>query len=691
MSAFASWATDDHDESAAADMSIDLLLSRIVGTRKGRDKISDLLRLVTAAWPVGRTSWPSTATALHRHHGSAVINELWDLHGEDDCLLPRDVVEPIIPSEARPAFWQFVAEGPAGAFRATDKVLRHWAAGRNLDGTPRERLSSGSIKNMIGARHRLAKLIVETREAAEAPELAVVLPVEFAAWTPDAIPQRKTAADFNAVPANRDKPPPPLLVFRRALKAYDRFCQARARKGAPSIWWLRRRALLGILALGPRAQTVAALRAGHVIERHHFGGDTYGPALLYTVLKDQPGVTRYQGIPDLLFMWIREYADFVGITDIPDAPLFRTKRTTDRPDQTPKSKSISDMCETALKEFRLPGDSETYTSHTIRRLAEEFASIAGSLWIASHISDLIHETAGKPLDGQVWANFLLDHEPGDGGISATYKSLKNSRVHEKWARMAALGVWEWVWEDNGARKAPDLTAIAAAEDHLATAVTDQRLAQARIGALKVQERSLEAEKASVFVEGPTNSMDDVVREIREVHRIDLRVRTVRMEQDDERETLARCNAAVEEATSACGEARQALVPLDDFLTTDEVETLRRQADEIAHSEADEGVEEGPRILRRDGDIRDFAWAIGMSESQARRYATKGSEWQMFFDDAPNSPYPKGVERPTERRTVIRFDELPLHRYPSEVVERLRWLMTQERNVKLPGVDAPSAS
>ena len=55
----------------------------------------------------------------------------------------------------------------------------------------------------------------------------------------------------------------------------------------------------------------------------------------------------------------------------------------------------------------------------------------------------------------------FDRELND--VIDAYKDIKNERSREYWSREAALGAWEFLWGERGARKAPDLDGIARAQ------------------------------------------------------------------------------------------------------------------------------------------------------------------------------------------------------------------------------------
>jgi len=654
-----------------------LLLSRVVGIRKGRPLIY-CLRHVTAAYG-SDVRWRVTDNLVRERPRHAEVNRLWIVADNSDGLLPLDVIDDFIPRAAWEPLWRFVADGPAMAFRTTDALLACWANGLDLDGTTRRPQSVASVKQFLTARRRFARLILDTLSASSL--IGVNLPEEFHQWSLVPLPPDKDpATDFYAVHANRDKPAPPLIVVRRALSDLTRRNnRVKKRRSGSRQLVQRQRILIGILVLGPRAGTVAALRVCDYIPCHTFPDGVRGPALRYTHLKGQPGVSRIQGIPQELAEWIEEYMEYMGMDRRSTVSLWWNSRSPYGENDCQNSAAITSSCQAAMRRYTPPDDPRTYSPHTLRRLCEEKACLYGAAWIQEHEEELAHLVDGLPIDPQCWANFLLDHEAA-GSMSVLYKGLKNTSAHEKWGRLAALGVWEYVRGDRGARKGPDVEAIEAARETLVDREVDVRLIESQVQGLQARETAVREEKTLVFSR-PCHETEALIRALFDLQRLDHGLDVLRGEMDVAREEMVEAEVALERARRDLVDAERSRVPLDDFLSTEEVSDLRAMAEKQQDSDEEGGI----AILRRTFTLKEFAWAIGMSESQVRRFVLKNSAWRAFFDDDSGGPYPRGVERPSRNKARFAFDELPLGRYPTEAIQRLRWLMSQPEGCGLPGL------
>jgi integrase len=458
----------DLTQSAELELAVHLVLSRVLGTQRGgRAYNPAICLLVTAIGDYERTRGPLVSRALKRREMSPFdLDDLWAVAKGNGQLLDRDLVACFFPS----AVWQGVADfiglGPVRAWQRAEQILTCWSRGFEPDGSRRaKRMSAKTIELLAGGFQRLAKELCELRKLADA-EAIPLDPQLLSAWRAEQMPAKLSAKQLGATPANSDRRAPSLSAARKALKAAHSDVErrkrlAQTRRGMGDR--LRNRALLAVfLVTGARAGAVLSLTRGEFV-RYHRSGEHVGPAILLRPGKTlERDLVRVKVLPEVVGDWIQEWIDYRGLDD-PDTPLWPV--STNRPIAIERQ-SVSGVIGKMLAPF-VPD--RNCSPHTLRHLAEKLAFQAGMDWLDANRQQLLDDESlsGMPSSPQTFADALLDHSLST--VQDTYKDINSERGRETWARIAAAGVWDYIWGERGAPRGPDVERIKAARAQLAAA------------------------------------------------------------------------------------------------------------------------------------------------------------------------------------------------------------------------------
>jgi integrase len=670
-------AMSDATQTAELELAVHLVLSRLLGTQSGRRAYNaPVCVLATAIAGCNRMQGPAVDGALKRRGLKPTdLDNLWVVARSNGQLLERDLVDAFFPATVWEAVANLISLGPVRAWERSEQLLSCWARGLETDGTKRHRMSKNTMELHLGAFHRLARELCELRKLADAGTIPLARSV-LEDWRPEQIPAKLKAEQLGAAPSNNDRRAPSLRGARRALKAAHRDVEQRKRHSAMRrtlVRPLRNRALLAVfLVTGARLRAIAELTRADFV-RHYRSGDHVGPALLLRPGKTiQRDVVRVKVLPDIVGDWIQEWINYVGIDDEPEAslwPVSRDRRTSVDP------QSVTLLIRKMLAPF-VPGQS--CSPHTLRHLCEKLAFQAGMDWLEANRKRLLEDESlsGMPTSPQTFADALLDHSLST--VQDTYKDISSERGREVWARIAAAGVWEYVWGERGAPKGPDVGRINAAREALDTAANRRANAEQMLARLKTQ-KALLRQRA-----GTDDSLDAKAL-------IQMQFQT-----DDVADQIIEAAVALSEAEHALeltqaelAEAQSALVPVDDDV---DVAALEREVADGVPAVAEVAPPPAPdQVGLFEGRIRDrvnpreFHWALGseqlVSDVTLRRYIRgqlpypAGDRRNLW--DAPSLPgqLPGCIERPSPRKTWILVDHLDLTRYTSGVIKRLAYLQT----------------
>jgi hypothetical protein len=652
-----------------------LLTSRLAGERVGRPMLYQQMRALVGQFEPPPTLPIAKRVMRERRLRREDIDRDWTVAELSTGKLDRDLVEAFIPREIWPFIWEAIRIGPVSWAYGFERLMRLWAVGAEVDGSRRLALAASTLNTYITTQYRFARRVIELRTWAAHHN--VQLPDEFAQWVKDELPTFKWGDGYGGVITFPTTKAPHLLHVRRALHGLDqRVRTQRRRKSTHGKRALKWRALLGTVAsTGARASTLAELKVDDFLPAYRFPDGTVGPALRYTYIKGRPGVVRVQGVPETVGEWISEH---IRVNRVGPGSLWGGVDS----EKGRSAESLSETVATVMAEFADPGDDDRYASHDLRRIAERYARRFGDqLFVAADNAPAEEGVVGSPADGQTLANLLTDHAPRT--VDATYKDLLNANAVEHWARVAALGVWEYVWGDRGARRVPDIEAITQAHERLVDARANRAVAERSLAELKERRAQLRATRGStlaVSTSEPTEIADALLALMRYAdeieHVADLLV--------DVSADLASAVGAVDDAERNLERALAIRVPVDDFASAEELAELAEIAESYALAPGD--PEAPAPAIRRSFTTREMAWATGLSVAQMKRFFIGQGNFTAIFDHTA-SGRPLGVERVSERRQFANFDELPLHRYPARIIERLQWLMRQPHGCLLPGRDA----
>jgi hypothetical protein len=604
------------------------------------------------------------------------IADWWE-EAEDagEYTLGRDRVTPFFPTDGWTPVWELIEGGPAAAKKRVERLCRRWAKGRTSDGNgTREPVGDSMIDHYLNAFRRFAREVDEVRKlTADELDLDDAVSSALAQWPISELPELKTPKELGAIEVRRDRTAPEFRAFRRAIKAVSQEAEDRLKRKTledSAYMYLRNRVLFALIGIfGLRRATIGLLQVKDYIPAHRFSDGTEGPALAFRHFKGRPGLVRYKGLPPLVALWLEQWLEIAGISDCPEAYVWRPADARDR--------EYTDVPSTKVIEYSVVNGISPYAGkrcspHLIRHLTGKVAIAVGITWLYENQEHLLHhDMTSMPSSAQTFEDLALDHELNDP--TDRYKDLNSEQGRELWSREIAHRAWDLIWNDKGARLGPDWPRIETA----AAALRDSEMHEARVrAAIKETRREQQAIVDKAMVEAGGLEMRDLV--VAQLHAVALSTRMA-----DLADQLADAAHSTERAMREYEEARNARVPVPDETSDAALQAeFARLGDSDSAPAEDEGSAAGvtmrPIVLGRE-----FRWAVGenvLHEKALQRYARGESlrgATQLFNID-PETGRPIGVHRPSPSILEIVVDELPLENYPETVVKRLRWLQTQPK-------------
>jgi integrase len=655
----------------------------MLGTQKGERAYNTSLCALTTAIAAHETTRGIAPRHIFKRLGMkpADLDDLWVVARGNGQLLDRELVETFFSDAVWIAVGDVISLGPVRAWERAEHVLSCWARGLELDGSKRpRRLSEKTIDLLAACFHRFAKELCELRKLADVGAVDLN-PEVLAAWENAQIPAKVTGAKLGASPANTDRRAPSLKAARRALKQTDReVTRRRARSGLRRSMGmaLRDRAMLALfLVTGARLGAITRLKRSD-FDRYgrSRSGDHVGPVVMLQPGKTlQRHVLRAKFLPEVVGDWIQEWIDYAGINDDPDAPLWPLgKEGTEGLDPQAVYARIRILLDPFVPD-------RSCSPHTLRHLCEKLAFQAGIQWLDANRQRLLEDEnlSGLPSSPQTFADALLDHALST--VQDTYKDINSEPGRETWARIAAEGVWSYVWGENGAPRGPDVERIKTARADVAVAgerrsEMDRELARMKAEKGLLRQRaasdvSLDA-KALIQLQFQTDDLADAIA--------------------DAALELARAEHELDKAQQDLGAAQTAEVALDDDV---DLAALDRELEEEKESIEIDLVPFADPLRLFEDRIRDrvtpreFQWALGgeqfVADVTLRRYMRgqlpypTGDRRNIWDPPSPGQPLPDCILRPSPRKTWILIDKLDLTRLNSHVIERLRYLQTVDED------------
>lgn len=672
------------ERSEASERAVRLVLSRIVGEVKGRHVGPQICRLVGEAFAIPGP-WPDEEYSLKDLDCDwDAIAARWTVVSAAGESLPDEVIAAFFPKRLWSSFWRLIALGPVGATRRIESTLQAAGHGLTLDGNlrPNGALSAITVDGLSASFGRFARAVIELRKQSLDPSIASNLPSEFGAWTRDALPQRRSAFELGARQQRRNNTKAVRLrLARLTLQMLDNHIERNRRPSYQLGLYLRNRVLIGILLLGPRIGTVAALDVGDYERAHKFPDGTIGPALHFRRLKGMPGVARWRGIPPTLGKWIDDYFAYFEIADDRAAPFWVTKRQGDRQMRRPTTVTLSAAVTASFARVQPKEDSRDYRPHSLRHLAEQVCFDAALQYLNENRRELLHDENGRglPANPQVFCDCLLDHALHD--ISDRYKDINSADGREIWGRLAALLVWDYVWGSKGARTIPNIKRIREARVQLEEARRRETETRARIARLEDERESLgaSADEQLHSVLGDLDALDDAAKWRAHFEQAAATRQLSRLDTEIKRKAFALVELArdVERAAREFELAQSSEMCVADALTDDHAAQLEASP----QLRPETTLPLGMTIARRVFNVDEFLWAFGgaiTARDLGRCLEGCGSYEQLFVSAASDQGRPRGVTLADSGETLIAFDELPIERYHPAVIERLQWLMAFPR-------------
>lgn len=674
----------DTQSSPDLDRAVHFVLSRLLGTQRGDRSYNVSLCSLTTAIASRQVTRGIAAQHIFKRLAMrpTELDDLWVVARGNGQLLDRQLVEAFFPEVVWAALGDVIRLGPVNAWERGEHILSCWARGLETDGAKRRRrLSEGTIDLYAACFQRLAKELCELRKLAAAGAIALNAEI-LVAWERDQVPARVSGEALGASPANADRRAPSLKAARRAIKHLDReiarrSASARLRRSIGIV--LRDRAMLALfLVTGARLGAITRLKRGD-FERYGRArsGDHVGPVVMLQPGKTlQRDVLRAKFLPELVGDWIQEWIDCAGINDDPDAPLWPLSNG----EGALEPHAVRARVKTLLDPFTAD---RSCSPHTLRHLCEKLAFQAGIAWLEANRERLLDDESlsGLPSSPQTFADTLLDH--GLSTVQDTYKDINSEHGRETWARIAAEGVWAYIWGEKGAPKGPDVERIKEARSAVAACEERQDEVRHRVARLKAEKELLRQRaatdgsldvKALIQLQFQTDDLADAIA--------------------DASIDLARTEHELERAQEELDAARTAEVALDDDVDIAALE------DELAREDAStESPERAALVVDPlrlfEGRIRDrvnpreFQWALGgeqfVADVTLRRYMRgqlpypAGDRRNVWDPPAPGQALPDCILRPSPRKTWILIDKLDLTRLNSCVIDRLRYLQTVEED------------
>jgi integrase len=651
-----------------ARRAVQLSLSRVLGGQRGgrvgTHTVARILaalsglEVVTVVEKSGkkRIAEPSCRTAKRAFRSLEMtpsdLDDLWAVTKGGDQLLPEEVVLEFFPEELWPAVWMLIELGPYVARERIDAIFSCWALGKRLDGSARRRgkMSAGSLDSATTRFWQLFDAFVHLHGLATQHRLLC-----FQQWSPAQRPKRLDIGKLKASYAKRNRSAPPLLAARRLLRQLNASVERGHRSSDPEATLfkhLRIRAIIALLmVLGTRRGAFAELNVGDYERKHVFPDGTVGPALRVPPIKTQDA-PRYKGLPDQVARWLEEYLECARIAEDVAGPMWRPRWRSRSGRLTAEAIELSVV--NALDGI-VPN--RRFSPHTLRHLAEQVAFRAGHVWL-EECDDPLAVGFGQPSSPQTFSDCLLDHELND--VVDAYKDIgNNEECREFWSRVAAVGAWEFLWGDRGARKGPDLMRVNIASLALADAEEEVRTREVELDAL-------EQEALSRAAELTTKQLVTMLMQVSRHGRL-----------------LASAKESRERAMREHADALKARVPLPD-------DDLERIPDATAGCElADSQVPDTRPVLRSWCTPEEFRWAFGediLPKSTLRRWLSgrlpypAGDRRNIFDPPAAPGALPDAVVKVSERKYRILIDRIDVTRLHPYVVQRLDEVMRRPQGV-----------
>jgi integrase len=600
--------------------------------------------------------WSDGQAALNRLGlTSTELDRSWDqAHAVDGvhATLPLATVLEFFPAELWPLCAQLLEWGPATGCERLERFARLEALRKIKPTRARPEggtISAGTVDNLMKGCRRLLEVLCELqRRRYPSPALA--------GWA--ALPSPVAASELGAAEANTDRTAPPLLLVRRTLRRLTKQIERRSetKRGQGRLKrLLRKRLLLALLSsTGVRISALAAACVRDYDPEHRFPGGVVGPALrVFPGKSIAASEARWKALPPLVASWLEHYLEYLGIRDQPTATLWPSDRERGAKPMLPTSLGTLLAGEPGSNPPILPllpreaASGYGYSAHTLRHLAEQLAYEVGHDYLETH------PEARSFITPQVLADALLDHRMSSDRLG--YKDLDTAEGRERWAREAALGLWEYLWGDKGARHAPDVDrierAIAARDERRA----EQAAVQARVKELRDRRRELERQGDHAGEHATA-----------ELVRLIFQLSAIAGALDDEHEEAERVQRELYAAELELQEARRTLVPIPDEAPDPQVIALE-----------DERAPEPPAEPLRDWlTPAEAAHAFAVSEPTMRRWF-RGQLPHAEGD--PRNPWaPSDVERvierhgPRKQRLVV--SQLDRSRIAPEVMRAIKEML-----------------
>ena len=592
-------------------------LSQLVGDRRGTRSETRNMLIALAAMTrdsyrhrdgsVEEAAVPEAPTAGFRNGGTVLsklgltpdeLDRIWLTAKTNDgvhAVLPLDIVIAFFPSWAWRAADAMIGWGPGLTTEKLERFAQREALrpvnpsrARPEGGT----VSRSTIDKLLSNAKGLMRTLVELRNRQyPAAELGV--------WV--AVPHLSTAKDLGAVAANTDRSAPPLMLVRRALRAVHEDIEAR-RKTAEGRERLNRRLRLRLLiallvVTGARILALSRVRVRDYERLHHFRDGTIGPAVrLYPGKRLSYAEPRWKALPQELAEWTEETIDYFRL-GLDDSIWPSDKRPGEGMSRHALAQLLSGMVASPGRHGirpALPRDDNPeigYSPHAVRHLAEQLAFSVGH--------DYLEENPRQrtQITPQVTADALLDHAMKDDKLG--YKDLNSIDGREQYARIAALGIWEYVRGDRGARRAPDRERIERAIAHRDEVRAEQTAVEARILVQREQRKAIE-----------TRANSTAALPVEALMRAVLGLSSISSALDDEYQEAADIQRRLTVSEQELRNAQTELVPIPD--DAPDPEAIRAVLDEPNADDEDEPVRDW--LLSKEAAV-----AFGVSDPTMRRW------------------------------------------------------------------------
>jgi integrase len=639
--------------------------------RDGVEEPAPFLQIVPTAWPfaVGVKGWPQGGTALSRlGMNVSELEARWraqraadDLH----AVLPVGVVCAFFP----PPLWRMAAQvitwGPVETSYRLKRFLLAEAA-REVKPTRARKQGGRVAKRTIKQRHDLMRRLMAMLVSLRGHEWKLPghrdLCVYLEAW--QVLPDKIDLEQLDAQDANTDRSAPPLRLVRVAvaeqLGRLERLKQTKqGRRGMLKCY--RDALLLSLLVvLGGRVGAISRIRpCDYDPDRKGLG-----PAVRIFPGKTRPGdEASWKPLPREVAEVFEGWLAYTGLerSEYRERTIWMAEWARQRAIGEPGPESPVGTLQQAVsgdgragRRAMIPRDGDPYQGYspqTLRHLAEQLAKRYGHWWLSQH-----PEYVGRISD-RVFADALLDHSWGESDKYG-YSDLERDR--ERFAGLAAQGVWELVREERGARTAPDWDRVVSAQNRRDEMISVVDHWRSRIAALR-------GERSQLLNGGDPGDFDaldlkplimHMLNDKRELDRISA-------ELDDASDQLEQASAQLQRAEDRIRTAHAARIAVSDQLSDREHAALQERPAAIPLIDVpDPGQLEPIRDWLTRAEVR-LAW--GVSESTV-------TNW---FKGAGRVPWDAtAIHEISERKHHVLVDKLDRTRIAPVVMERINYFLTQ---------------